>query len=323
MPSDSTRAPLLLCDPHFHLWDLNQRPNPNLGDAGNHPLPAYHAADYLQDMGTLPASLNLVHAVHVETMVGQMAGGAVLDTVDETRWVCEQMKPTVERLPFGIVAYVHLARDSAEAERRLDEHVETADGRLCGVRMILNHHPDNAALTWPQVEHGGFMRSPLFREGLALLEKYNLTFDLSCNPHQIEDAVAVFRDFPGVRVVINHLGFIHDGEDQAHEALWRRGMHALAELPNMHIKLSMLWFARSGYHQDAAKEADVRSFVREVIDIFGPERCMFASNYPVDKFNDISIRDLYRLFLNWTDDLSEDNRKALFHDTAMRAYNLA
>ena len=84
--------PLQVCDPHFHLWDLNQRPNPNLGTAVEESLPAYLAADYLEEMGRLPAPLELSSSIHVETVVGQMEGGFVLDTVGETRWVCEQRR---------------------------------------------------------------------------------------------------------------------------------------------------------------------------------------------------------------------------------------
>ncbi|MEE2710514.1 MAG: amidohydrolase family protein [Gemmatimonadota bacterium] len=313
---------LCMCDPHFHMWNLFERPNPNLGSTAGHPLPVYHADDYFRDMETLPAPLRLVAGVHVETIVGQKDGGTVLDTVGETRWVCSQLAETEERVPFSVVAYVNLVGDLAERERILQEHVEEAGGRLRGVRMILNHHPDNPDLTWPQVAHGEFLRSDSFRTGIALLARQNLSFDLSCNPHQVSDAVATFRNYPETRVIVNHLGFIHDGEDCAHESLWRGGMHALAELPNVHMKLSMLWFGRDGYHKDSDKERKVRDLVREVIDIFGCKRCMFASNYPVDRFNEISITELYGMFLSWTADLSDDDRAELFHDTAVRAYNL-
>jgi predicted TIM-barrel fold metal-dependent hydrolase len=302
-----------LCDPHFHLWDVPNRPNPNLGMSST-----YLASDYQRDMAHLPTQLRLVSGLHVETVVGQIQGGFPIDTVDETRWVCSQLEPVGR--PFGVVAYVHLARDTQEAERTIEQHKKISNSRLRGVRMILNHHPSDASLTWPQVEHGHFFSEPLFREGLALLEKHDLSFDLSCHPHQVADAVAVLRDFPAVRVVVNHLGFLHDGEDEAHEALWRTGQHALAELPNVYMKLSMLWFGRSDYHQDAPKEAKIRALVRETIEIFGSERCMFASNYPVDRAKGIDIATLYGQFLAWTADLSQTERTALFHDTAIRAY---
>ncbi len=304
-----------VCDPHFHLWDLSVHPNPNLGEA----MPAYRADDYFRDMDELPPELKRVSGVHVETIVGQIEGGFTLDTIGETRWVREQLEPTESEQPFGIVAYVHLGRDTGAAEQTLEQHLKAADHRLRGVRMILNQHPDNPNLTWPQVEEGVFGR-PLFREGLALLERHRLAFDLSCHPHQVADAVAVFRDFPNVRVVTNHLGFLHDGEDQAHEDLWRESMVALAALPNVYMKLSMPWFARADFHQDAAKEAKIAALVQELIGIFGCDRCMFASNYPVDKVQGISIGYLYGKFLEWSADLSATERQALFHDTAIKAY---
>ena len=70
-----------VCDPHFHLWDIHERPNPNIGTAVEESLPAYTATDYLADMRQLPAPLELASSVHVETVVGQMEGGAVIDAV--------------------------------------------------------------------------------------------------------------------------------------------------------------------------------------------------------------------------------------------------
>ena len=318
-----TTDTISVCDPHFHMWDLPNRPNSNLGAAVEQNLPTYLASDYIRDMDQLPAPLQLVSGIHVETIVGQMEGGAPLDTVDETRWVCSQLKPAMQDRPFAVVAYVHLAQNGTTREHILQEHIEVSGARLRGVRMILNHHPDNPELTWPQVESGEFLRNNLFREGIALLERSNLTFDLSCHPHQVADAVNVLSAYSSLRVVVNHLGFLHDGEDIAHEDLWRKSMLALAAVPNIYMKLSMLWFARSAFHQDAEKEAKVRDLVREVIDIFGCDRCMFASNYPVDKIQDIDIPTLYGKFLHWTTDLSDSERAALFHDTAVRAYNLS
>lgn len=125
-----------VCDPHFHLWNIHQRPNPNLGTAVEEHLPTYTATDYLADMKQLPATLELVSSVHVETVVGQMEGGVVIDAVEETRFVDAQMDPTGH--PCGIVAYLHLGRDTEQAGRLLRQHADVAGGRLRGVRMILN-----------------------------------------------------------------------------------------------------------------------------------------------------------------------------------------
>ncbi len=87
-----------LYDPHFHMWDIPTRPNPNLGPVAAERLPTYLAADYARDMATLPQPLKLVAALHVETTVGQMEGGFAIDTVDETRWVRDQLEPDVAAL---------------------------------------------------------------------------------------------------------------------------------------------------------------------------------------------------------------------------------
>ncbi|MBT6146747.1 MAG: amidohydrolase family protein [Gemmatimonadetes bacterium] len=310
-----------VCDPHFHLWDIDKRPNPNLGSAVEQHLPRYVATDYLADMQQLPPPMELVSSVHVETVVGQMEGGAVVDTLNETRFVSAQMN--ARRHPGGIVAYVHLARDTALAETLLREHAEVADGRLRGVRMILNHHPDNPDLTWPQVERGDFLTSAVFKEGIALLGEYDFSFDLQCNPHQLMDAAATFADLPQTPVILNHLGSFHDGEAEPYEDMWRDGMRALAALPHVCVKLSMLFFCAQAYHLDEDKEEHVRRLVREVIDMFGADRCMFASNYPVDRIQGIDVPTLYGKFSEWTSDWSEPERAALFHDTAARVYRVA
>ena len=304
---------LPLCDPHFHLWDVPNRPNPNLGNDST-----YLASDYRRDMDLLPAPLQRVSGLHVETVVGQMPGGAVVDSVDETRWVCQQLVPWDQ--PFGIVAYMHLSRDESLIEQDLAQHREVSEGRLRGVRMILNHHPDQSELTWPQVEHGAFFGQAPFRRSLAILAENDLAFDLSCHPHQVADAVDALRTAPDLRVAINHLGFLHDGEDKAHEDLWRQSLHALASLPRTYMKLSMLWFGCNGYHSDPAKTSFMRDRVRETINIFGIERCMFASNYPVDRFRQIDIPTLYGQFLDWSAEYTRYEQMALFHDTALRAY---
>ncbi len=309
-----------VCDPHFHLWDINRRPNPNLGNADKHPKPVYLASDYLDDMSKLPAPLKIVSSVHVETIVGQMPGGYALDTIGETRFVVNQMAQTGH--PIGIAAFVHLGRSTDESSAVLQEHLDVAGGRLRGVRMILNHHGENPDLTWPQVEHDRFLSDPVFQEGVALLGELGLSFDLQCNPHQLLDAAETFSGYPQTPVILDHLGSFHEGEDEAYEQMWREGMRVLAGVSHTHIKLSMLYFGQNGYHEDPEKEARVRDLVLETIELFGPDRCMFASNYPVDRIHGIDIPTLYGLFHRWTSHLPLSEQAALFHDTAARVYRM-
>lgn len=309
-----------VCDPHFHLWNIHERPNPNLGAAVEEHLPVYLAPDYLGDMARLPEPLELASSVHVETVVGQAPGGAVIDAVGETSFVCAQMKPTDH--PIGIVGYVHLAHDVEQTAKVLDQHEAAAGGRFRGVRMILNHHTDNPDLTWPQVERGDFLLDPVFSESIALMGERGLSFDLQCNPHQLRDAATTFGAHPSTPVIIDHLASFHDGEDEAYTDMWRQGLRAVADVPHVYLKLSMLFFGAGAYHSDAEGEAKARDLVLEAIEIFGANRCMFATNYPVDRIQGFDIPTLYGQFLAWTKDLPEADREALFHDSAARAYRM-
>ena len=309
-----------VCDPHFHLWDLGIRPNPNFGDPSAHPLPSYVAGDYLNDLSQLPEPLKLVSSVHVETVVGQKPGGARIDEVEETRFVIDQMQRTGH--PTGIVGFVHLAHSTDETASVLDAHAEAANGRFRGVRMILNHHHGNTDLTWPQVEHDRFLEDTVFAESIALLGDRGLSFDLQCNPHQLLDAARTFSRYPNTPVILDHLGSFHDEEDDAYEDMWREGMRALADLAHTHVKLSMLYFGCNGYHEDPDKEAKVCDLVLETVETFGVDRCMFSTNYPVDRMQGIDIPTLYGQYYKWTSHLSSDAQRALFHDTASRVYRM-
>ena len=127
---------------------------------------------------------------------------------------------------------------------------------------------------------------------------------------------------------------------------WREGLAALAKLPHVNIKLSMAQFilevwcgfmSRVRLHvalprtlythaQDVftnpASEAVVRGMFREAIELFGPARCMFASNFPVDKLSGTKMADMYAAYKSWVADLPEDTQRQLLHDTAVRVYKL-
>jgi len=181
--------------------------------------------------------------------VGQAEGGERgLDPVDETRNVLQQAAAEGRERQIRIVAFVKLSQ-MPEAEAVLSAHRAVAGDKLVGVRMILNHSETDPDLTWPQVERGDFLTGgvPAFKEGFALLAKHGgLSFDLQCNWFQLEGAAAFLAEFPDTPVVVDHLGCLkltgsHDEvEDAKRVAEWRNGMAALAALPQVHVKLSML-----------------------------------------------------------------------------------
>lgn len=128
-------------------------------------------------------------------------------------------------------------------------------------------------------------------------------------------------------MIINHLGCLHLGqnedEDQQNIKAWREGMKALSMQPHVSVKLSMLSFLRSDWDKNEKSFQEVKSYVMETITMFGTERCMFASNFPVDYTNGgFTGPSLYSKFLELVKDFHQGERDNLFCETARKVYRL-
>jgi len=160
----------------------------------------------------------------------------------------------------------------------------------------------------------------------TLLEKYNFSFDLQLNPHQMKQASEVISKNPKITVIVDHLVTLHVGSTQAEEeenlSIWRQGLQLLSSHKNVYMKLSMLEFIKPGWVTDPSKRTFITERVREVIRLFGSDRCMFASNWPVDACPDVTLRDLYDAFDEIASIYTEKERYDLFYGTADRVYRL-
>jgi predicted TIM-barrel fold metal-dependent hydrolase len=305
-----------ICDPHLHFWDFDARPNPNI-EGGLKGTPACRGGvawgpkDYLADAGDLP----ITSLVHVETIDER-------DPVGETKWVASLAPQLRAACRMKIVCFVDLALPSA-ADVLAAQMAAAGPGVVVGVRHILNHDP-----SWPNVKED-VLPSANFRAGYAKLAEHGLSFDLQINPHQMESAAELCAALPSVPVCLNHLGCLklsgaeEDAEaDAAAIVLWRAGMTKLAALSHVHVKLSMLPYCLKGFWSDAAKADKVKALVAETIALFGADRCMLASNYPVDLNDGMPLATIYSLFREWTAGYSADEQRALFHDTAAKFYKL-
>lgn len=250
----------------------------------------------------------------------------MLDPVAETRYVEAQFAAAGEAaLPHRIVAFAQLARaDAADVLA-----AQAAFESVVGIRMIMSHHPTDESLVWPQVERD-FLKHPEpgFSEGYALLQRHGLSFDLHANPNQLLDAAAFVKNYPEIPVVVNHLACPLFGKgteaDEAMMRTWREGVTALALLPHVTMKLSGLSYITKGWHVAGSPAHDlVSGMVREAVMLFGSDRCMFASNYPVDAFqcdNEVAPPQMLRLMREWLSELPDDDVRNVFHDTAQRFY---
>ena len=294
-----------IIDPHHHLWDLRRNRYPWLQEdlltprleGDTRPI----AHDYLlEDYFADARNWNLSKSVHVET------GWDPADPVGETHWL--QGIADKHGFPHGIVARASL--ESPNVEQILEGHARYANVR--GIRQAINWHTD-AAKTY--VDRPDLIKTEAWRRGFALLRRFGLSFDLQLYPAQMADAAALAHAYPDVLMILNHAGMPLDRDEEA-VRFWRRGMQELAAAQNVVVKISGLGTVDHNWTLES-----IRPFVLQTIESFGVPRCMFASNFPVDKlFSDFDT--LYAAFSEITAALSAEECRMLFHDNAARYYRL-
>ncbi|TXC72618.1 amidohydrolase family protein [Sphingomonas ginsenosidivorax] len=291
-------------DAHIHLWDLAHIRyawlTPPFGEDGPNGSVAaiarnYGIADYRADL----ARWNVVGAVHVD------AGADPAQAVDETRWL--EAIADADGLPSGIVAYAPL--DDPDVDTQLT--AQAAHPHVRGIRQIVNWHRDSLRSYTPR----NVTQDAQWQAGVAKLAAHELSFDLQCYPAQMPGPAPLFARTPDVPVIINHLGMpvLSDPDGIAD---WRAGLRALAAIPHVAIKLSGLGFIARDWTLE-----QVRPFVLEAIDLFGPDRCMIASDTPTDKL--FAPIDRYlEAYHSITADFTDDDRRAMFGRNANRIYRL-
>lgn len=228
------------------------------------------------------------------------------DPVGETRWC--QCVADAHGFPHAIVAHANLAERNLE--RVLAAHAESAN--LRGVRHILGHTDD------PNLERRDrpdYLRDPDWARGFRMLAKFGLCFDLQVFPAQMNAAAEIARRVDEVPLVICHTGFPWDRSADG-VAEWRSGMRRLAELPQAHAKLSGPGMVMIDWTAER-----FAPFIHETIDMFGPSRCMFASNVPPDALYK-TYDEIYSGFYQWAAGYSADEQRQMFHDTAARFYRI-
>lgn len=302
-------AAIPFVDAHIHLWKLDHIRYPwltgSFDDNGPNGSVEAIAADYLPaDYTRDLADWNPVAAVHVD------AGAEAAQALDETQWLTQQADtPSLVKggIPSAIVAFAPL--HDPQVDVLLAAHA--AHARLRGIRHIVNWHPEAARSYTPQ----DFTKEAQWAAGLAALARHGLSFDLQCYPGQMPGLAPIIAANPDVPVIINHMGMpVLSDADGMEE--WIAGLHALAALPHVSIKLSGLGFIHRDWDY-----ALVAPMLARVVDLFGTQRCMIASDTPTDKlFAPLAqYLDTYRSF---TGAFSEDEQRDLWGRNANRIYRL-
>jgi predicted TIM-barrel fold metal-dependent hydrolase len=294
-----------IVDAHQHFWDLDRNYYPWLCDPQPTPFrygdysalrQNYLPPDYRRDS----AAFHVVKTVHMEAEWDRA------DPVGETRWL-ESLHRTYG-LPSALIGHAEFDRgDIAEV---LAGHAQSPLMR--GVR-----HKPKAAADPREARRGaaGSMDDPRWRSGYTLLERYGFSYDLQTPWWHLAAAAALAADFPRIPMVVNHTGL---PGDRSLEGLagWRRALATAAAQPNVFLKISGL--GRPGLPWTLEANGPI---IRDAIAVFGPERCMFASNYPVDRLAG-AFDTIYRGFFAAVADRPAAEQLQLFQANATRVYRL-
>ena len=292
-------------DPHIHLWDLKTHHYPWLANPGKSFVGDarelkhdYLIGDLLRDAGPV----EVLKLVHVD------ANHDPADPVEETRWLQHVADNEGNGLPNAIVAGADLSADNAQEV--LEGHAAFANTR--GIRQILNVHAN------PLYDYVGrhYMREPQWRKNFALLKRYSMSFDLQLYPSQMKEAAELAQEHPDTQFIVNHAGMFVDRSSVEGFRAWRDGLRTLAACPNVAVKISGLAMFD---HQWSIES--FRPYVLEIIDTFGCERAMFASNFPVDRLF-ATYEGLWNAYASIVRDLRDTEKEALFKSNAERIYRI-
>jgi predicted TIM-barrel fold metal-dependent hydrolase len=296
---------LPIVDAHQHFWDLARNHHPWLVDEpmipfryGNYAAlkRSYLPPDYLVDA----AAHRVVATVHIE------AEWDPSDPVGETRWLAGLRERT--GLPTVAVAQARL-------DREVVADILAAQAAFAFVRGV--RHKPRAAASPDAARRGaaGSMDDPRWRDGYALLERHGLSFDLQTPWWHLAEAAELARDFPRITIIINHTALPADRSVDG-LAVWRASLALVAREPNVALKISGLGVRGETWRREASA-----AIVRDAIGILGIERCMFASNFPVDSLVG-SFDAIFNGFKAIVADLPSAVQRQLFHDNAMRIYRI-
>ncbi|NKB31499.1 MAG: amidohydrolase family protein [Pseudomonadales bacterium] len=314
---------LQICDPHHHLWD--------------HPGSRYLLEDLLDDTNS---GHKVVSTVFVECMSEYKKDTTVaLAPVGETEFV-QSIAEVSASGEFGetkaaaaIVSFADLLLGDA-VDEVLTAHIEASPNRFRGIRHACSWDSSEEVRnshTNPPTE---LYLNPEFRLGFARLKEFDLSFDAWLYHSQLPELLSLAKAFPQQAIVLDHVGGPlgigpYKGRRKEIFEVWKNNIIALAQCDNVVVKLGGLAMAINGFQwhkqelpptSEQLAEA-TRPYILHCIEQFGPNRCMFESNFPVDKVS-CSYNILWNSFKRVTTEFSDDEKKAMYHDTAVKFYSI-
>lgn len=312
-----------IVDPHHHLWRHRETP--------------YLLEDLWGDTGS---GHNIEQTVFVECAAEYRTDGPPeLMPVGETEFVAE-VAATSAQGPEGsarigaIVSHADMLLGEASGAV-LDAHIEAGNGLFRGIRHAGGFDDSDVVRNSHSNPSKDLYERPAFHAGLRELANRGLTFDAWNYHHQIPALTSMARAVPEVTIIFDHFGGPlgigpYEGKRDEIFAQWKKDVTDLASCPNVFPKIGGLAMPINGFDwhkQDKPATSDEfvtaqRDYYLHMIDVFEPNRCMFESNFPVDK-QSISYPVLWNGLKKMAAGFSEDEKEDLFRGTASRVYKIA
>lgn len=291
-----------IVDSHHHIWRRRDLPwlmgpmQPRIFGPYEEIRRDYPIEEYLQDISTR----NVVKSVYVQ------ANWAKDRFEDEVAWVQAEADRT--GWPHGIVGYCDMSVEDARPQ--LDRL--TKYPRMRGIRQQFHWH-QNALYRF--AAGPDMARDPNVIRNIGHLADYGWSFDLQVFAAQTPGAAALAAACPKVTFILQHAGMPEDLSREGH-AFWQEHLRGLARQPNVVSKLSAF-----GTFIHRNETGHISRILHETLAVFGPTRCLFGSNFPIEKIW-TDYGPLVDSFLIAASDLDEATRQAIFHDNAVRVYRL-
>ena len=303
-----------IIDSHHHLWRTGL---------------VYQVDDLWRDT---ESGHNIVKTVFVDCEAEYRTDGPEhLKCLGETEFVVEQARLSEagsngEAVVSAIVSRANLELGDAVGDV-LDQHIEIGQGLFRGIRLAAARDPNPETLAFPAQAQEGLYGSPSFRRGMKALGDRGLTYDAWHYHHQNQDFLAMARSVPSTQIVLDHfatplgVGAYADQREEIFEQ-WKKDIEEISQCDNVVAKLGGLSMPDNGFGWDKREFVAAQSrYFLHMIECFGPDRCMFQSNFPVDKLS-IAYPVLYNGLKKIVADFSEDEKDAMFYGTAARIYRI-
>ncbi|MGV9798109.1 amidohydrolase family protein [Mycobacterium sp. NPDC003449] len=298
-----------IIDAHHHFWDVESTEQrwPWIQDEI---VEDFFLGDYTAMRRTFmpgqyrheTAGWNIVGTVHCE------AERSRTQQVAESAWLTG-LHERDSRYPLAAVGHVFFTQP--DRDEVLAGHAAHPLVRGIRSKPVTATGPGESVAGQP-----GSLQDPAWLNGLHQLRRFGFSYDLRVPYYHLAEAAEVVRDIPDTTVIINHCGLPLDRSADG-LAVWRTGMHALAELPNTVVKVSELGLPGNVWDRPGNE-----AVVRETLAIFGHDRAMFASNMPVATLTAATFHEVMATILAGAAGSTPAQLAALFHDTAARVYRI-